>query len=163
MTHDCAIQIDPRESWCSGEDLTFPAAQRRGHALFSGIIDAVEDGLCHQPTLRTGSGQDRGGSTDTVGLLNERHKPIGVLRIGKIIYWFSLCPPDVKAFRADRGSADRHPRQIGDDGPHHWSNDNHHVATLQVLLANFPFVANDKHAPCPATIDRSIDRLGLNG
>ena len=108
-----------------------------------------------QPTLRTGSGQDRGGSTDTVGLLNERHKPVGVLRIGIIQDWFSLRPPEVDAFRPDRRSADGDAGQLGDDGPQQWPNDNHHVATLEVLVADLPCVADDKHAAEPIS-----DRLG---
>src|SRR5215831_1433742 len=44
-----------------------------------------------------------------VGLLHERHIPRGVLRIGILLDGFSLCPPDVEAVRADRGSADGHP------------------------------------------------------
>src|SRR5215472_6345022 len=61
------------------------------------------------PTLRHRGRQDRVWLVAAVGLLHERHIPRGVLRIGILLDGFSLCPPDVEAVRADRGSADGHP------------------------------------------------------
>ena len=86
-----------------------------------------------------------------------------ILSIGEIIYLVSLCPPDVEAFRGDRRAADGYSGQTGNDGSHHWPDDNHHIAMLQVLVADSAWVANDKHVALSTRINRPVDRFYLNG
>jgi hypothetical protein len=69
MTHDCAIQIDPRESCCSGVGLTFPAAQRRGHATEPRQYPPLQRGFPRKLSLEVQP------TTSQISLIMQRYDP----------------------------------------------------------------------------------------